>query len=279
VLETDDDAAIRSYAAALRGIDGIGEVKRIKVVEGMTLLQLRIDRAHGGGEQARDVVSEARNLEAPAPVRFGGQAPGEQEMLDTIKDGFPKAAIFVVATTFLVLAYAFRSIALPLKAIIMDMLSIGASMGVVVAIFQLGLFGTGALDVTPLGYIESTSPVILFCVLFGLSMDYEVFMLATVAERYQQGADNTSATAQGVASTAPLVTGAALILIVVGGSFALTELVLVKQVGVGLAVALIIDATIVRCLLVPATMRLLGDANWWMPRSLLARIPRTAWSH
>jgi RND superfamily putative drug exporter len=110
-------------------------------------------------------------------------------------------------------------------------------------------------------------------------MDYEVFMLAKVTELYQKGVDNREATARGVASTAPLVTGAALILIVIGISFALTELVLVKQIGFGMAVALALDATLVRFLLLPATMRYLGDANWWMPAPMLRKLPRISWAH
>jgi RND superfamily putative drug exporter len=139
--------------------------------------------------------------------------------------------------------------------------------------------GIELLGAKPIGYTEATIPIILFCLLFGLSMDYEVFMLAKVTELYQAGYDDREATARGVAATAPLVTGAALILIVIGGAFALTELVLVKQIGFGMAVALALDATVVRILLLPATMRWLGPANWWLPTSLQRRVPRVEWAH
>ncbi|MCW2923396.1 MAG: putative rane protein mmpL3, partial [Thermoleophilia bacterium] len=198
--------------------------------------------------------------------------------LEVIKHSMPKTLALMFVSTLIVLAIAFRSLTLPFKAIILDTLSITASLGMVVAVFQNGL-GIELLGSEPLGYTESTIPIILFCLLFGLSMDYEVFMLAKVTELYQAGHDDREATARGVASTAPLVTGAAMILIVIGIAFATTQLVLVKQIGFGMAVALALDATIVRVLLLPATMRWLGPANWWMPASLQRRVPRVEWAH
>ncbi|HVI20230.1 MAG TPA: MMPL family transporter, partial [Gaiellales bacterium] len=154
---------------------------------------------------------------------------------------------------------------LPLKAIVMNSLSIAASLGVLVWIFQDGHL-SGLLDTSRLGYIESTLPVVIFCVLFGISMDYEVFMLSRIAEEHAGGASTREAVARGLVATGRIITSAAAIVVVIGLSFALTDVVIVKQLGLGLAIAIFLDATLIRCLLVPATMRVLGEWNWWPGR-------------
>jgi RND superfamily putative drug exporter len=161
---------------------------------------------------------------------------------------------------------------LPLKALAMNSLSILASFGALVWIFQDGnlslLFGT-----RPLGFVETTQPVILFCVLFGLSMDYEVFLLSRMRESWEATRDNPTAVAHGLERSGRIVTSAALIVIVVAGSFAFADIVLIKALGVGIAIAVALDATVVRALLVPATMRLLGRWNWWLPGPLGRALP------
>ena len=150
------------------------------------------------------------------------------------------------------------------KALIVNALSITASFGALVWIFQDGNL-SALLNFAPLGFVETTLPVILFCVLFGLSMDYEVFLLCRMKEVYDQTGDNREAVARGMERSGRIVTSAALIVVVVAGSFAFADIVLIKALGLGVAIAVALDATVVRALLVPSTMRLLGDWNWWMP--------------
>jgi RND superfamily putative drug exporter len=152
----------------------------------------------------------------------------------------------------------------PIKAILMNLLSVGAAYGLMVLVFQKGV-GAGLLGYQQSGAIDAWIPLFLFTVLFGLSMDYHVFLLSRIRERYDQTGDNSEAVAYGLRSTAGLITGAALIMVAVFGAFSSGNLVMFQQVGFGLAVAILLDATIIRSVLVPATMRLLGNANWYMP--------------
>ena len=161
----------------------------------------------------------------------------------------------------------FRSVVVPLKAVIMNLLSIGAAYGLMVAVFQWG-WGKDLIGVGKAGPIESFLPMMLFAILFGLSMDYEVFLLSRIKEEYDRSGDNAHAVADGLAATARVITAAALIMVCVFGSFMFDDQRVVKEFGLGLAFAILIDATVVRMILVPATMELLGDANWWFPRWL-----------
>ena len=161
----------------------------------------------------------------------------------------------------------FRSLVVPLKAILMNLLSVGAAYGLLVMVFEKG-WGAGVLGLQQIDYIETWIPLFLFAILFGLSMDYHVFLLSRIRERYDAGYSNTESVAFGVASTARIITGAAVIMVAVFGGFATGSLVMFQELGFGLGVAMLLDATIVRIVLVPATMRLLGDANWWFPRHL-----------
>src|SRR5262249_46334953 len=176
-------------------------------------------------------------------------------------------ALFIVVTTYAVLFLLLRSVFLPLKALVMNSLSIVASFGALVWIFQDGNL-SALLGTRPLGFIETTQPVILFCVLFGLSMDYEVFLLTRMRESWRATHDNATAVAHGLERSGRIVTSAALIVVVVAGSFAFADIVLIKALGLGMAIAVALDATLVRGLLVPSTMRLLGNLNWWLPASL-----------
>jgi RND superfamily putative drug exporter len=160
---------------------------------------------------------------------------------------------------------------LPLKAVVVNFLSISASYGALVWIFQDGHL-SGPLDFTP-GPINTTTPIIMFCILFGLSMDYEVMLLSRIKEEYEKTGDNRLSVAVGIERTGRLITGAALIMVTVFFSFGLAEAVVIKAIGLGMGLAVLVDATIVRALLVPATMRLMGRWNWWAPK-LLARLHR-----
>ena len=172
--------------------------------------------------------------------------------------------IFIVGATVLILFALLGSIILPIKAVIMNALSVAGSFGMLVWVFQDGHLGLSAPRP-----VEPTVPVLLFCVLFGLSMDYEILMLSRMKEVYERTGDNTGAIAEGLERTAGLITSAAAIMVVVFGAFALAAVVVVRAVGFGMALAVALDATLVRVLLVPATMRLFGPLNWWAPRPLV----------
>jgi RND superfamily putative drug exporter len=227
---------------------------------------------------ARDLVgdlrSKAGSLAPPAgmTVLVGGGAADVEDVVTGIAAEFPRTAVFILVSTYIVLLLLLRSLVLPVKALAMNALSIAASFGALVWIFEDGNLSM-LLGTRPLGFVETTQPVILFCVLFGLSMDYEVFLLTRMRETWQATGDNPTAVATGLERSGRIVTSAALIVIVVAGSFAFADIVLIKALGVGIAIAVALDATVVRALLVPATMRLLGKWNWWMPAFLERHLP------
>jgi RND superfamily putative drug exporter len=200
---------------------------------------------------------------------------GTAEIVDVVDEmyaEFPRVAAVIVLSTYAVLLFLFRSAVLPLKAIGMNALSIIASYGALVFIFQEGHFA-GVLGFEPLGFVEASLPILMFCLLFGLSMDYEVFLLSRVRESYLDTGDNRASVATGLQRSGRIITGAALIVVVVTFSFVSAQIVLIKALGLGIAIAVLLDATIVRALLVPATMRLLGAVNWWLPRWLRRALP------
>jgi trehalose monomycolate/heme transporter len=173
----------------------------------------------------------------------------------------------VLGVTFLLLFLAFGSVILPIKAVVMNVLSLSASFGALVWIFQDGHL-SGVLGFDSTGAIEATQPILMLALAFGLSMDYEVFLLSRIREQWDRTGDNTLAVANGLQRTGKIITSAALLLVVVIGAFATSGIVFIKMIGVGMIIAILVDATIVRTLLVPATMRLLGRWNWWAPGPL-----------
>ena len=200
-------------------------------------------------------------------ILVGGGAADVADVVDGVAADFPRTALFIIVTTYVVLFALLRSVVLPVKALVLNALSLTASFGALVWIFQDGNL-SAPLGFQPVGFVETTQPVILFCVLFGLSMDYEVFLLSRMKEVWDTTGDNTEAVARGLERSGRIVTSAALIVVVVAGSFAFADIVLIKALGLGVAIAVALDATVVRALLVPSTMRLLGRWNWWMPATL-----------
>ncbi len=172
----------------------------------------------------------------------------------------------------IVLLLVLRSIVLPIKAVLMNVLSVAAAYGVLVTVFQYGWFD-GITGYDSLGYVQALTPALLLAIVFGLSMDYEVFMLSRIKERFQATGDNRTAVAQGLAASAGTISSAALIMVAVFAIFAFTGVPQIKEIGVGLAVAIFLDATVVRLVLVPATMELLGNRNWWLPAWLDRLLP------
>ena len=199
-----------------------------------------------------------------ARVLVGGVTPILLDLTDRVATRLPLLIGVVVALSFVLLLLVFRSILVPVKAAVLNALSICAAYGAVVAVFQWG-WGAGLIGVDHTVRIVSFVPMVMFAILFGLSMDYEVFLLSRIREEWLRTGDNRESVVQGLARTGRIITSAALILLVVVGAFAAGELVYVKQMGLGMAAAIALDVTLVRALLVPATMQLLGDWNWWLP--------------
>jgi RND superfamily putative drug exporter len=220
------------------------------------------------------LVQAIRNTPPPGGMRVlvDGGTGGVIDYVNILYRDFPRALLLVALITYVILLLLFRSVVLPLKAIAMNTLSILASYGALVYVFQEGHFST-LLNFVPLGFVEASAPILMFCALFGLSMDYEVFLLSRVKESWEATHDNTLSVAVGLERSGRIVTSAALIVVVVSLSFVTANMILVKALGLGMALAVALDATLVRGLLVPATMRLLGSWNWWWPRWLDRLIP------
>ncbi len=204
---------------------------------------------------------------AGVDVLVGGDTAFNKDFFDLTADYMPIVFTFVLGLSFVLLTVAFRSIVVPIKAIILNLLSVGAAYGLIVLVSQKGV-GADLLGFQQVEVIEAWLPLFLFSVLFGLSMDYHVFLLSRIREHFDQSGDNTESVAHGLRTTAGLITGAALIMVAVFGGFAAGELVMFQQMGFGLAVAVLIDATLIRSILVPASMKLLGTRNWYLPRWL-----------
>ncbi|MCC7365701.1 MAG: MMPL family transporter [Dehalococcoidia bacterium] len=228
---------------------------------------------------AREAIQDLRSDYIPAAfagtgaeVFVTGHTAGTVDYVDTMVQYLPIIIAFVLLLSFVLLMMVFRSLVIPLKAIAMNLLSVGAAYGLLVLVFQEGV-GAELLGFQQTDSITAFLPVFLFAILFGLSMDYHVFLLSRVQERYLQTHDNRGAVAYGLRSTAHIITGAAAIMMVVFAGFAMGDMVMLQQMGFGLAVAVFLDATIVRSVLVPASMELLGSANWYLP-SWLGWLPR-----
>jgi RND superfamily putative drug exporter len=232
-------------------------------VSGNTMMVQVISKYGALDTQSQALVETIRNTKPGHGITIlvDGETAGDIDYVTSLYTDFPKAVLIVAVTTYLVLLLLFRSLVLPLKAILMNTLSILASYGALVVIFQQG-FLHQLLGFAPLGFVEASSPILLFCSLFGLSMDYEVFLLSRIQEAFWQTGDNTQSVALGLQRSGGIITSAAIIVIVVSACFATADMILVKALGLGMALAVLIDATLVRGLLVPATMRLLGKWNW-----------------
>jgi RND superfamily putative drug exporter len=207
-----------------------------------------------------------------AEVLVGGPQAAVVDFADFNATRLPVFIVVVLAVSFVVLMAVFRSVLVPLKAVVMNLLSIGAAYGVVVAVFQWG-WGAELIGIGREGPIEAWAPIMLFAIVFGLSMDYEVFLLSRIREEYDRTGDNATAVASGLSSTARVITAAAAIMVVVFAGFVFSGERSLQVFGLGLATAVLVDATIVRLVLVPATMELLGDRNWWLPTWLDRLLP------
>jgi RND superfamily putative drug exporter len=224
------------------------------------------------GDLRTDMIPEAFSYRGAA-VYVTGQTAFDFDSVNLVNRLTPAVLAFVLGLTFILLLLVFRSIVVPLTAIIMNLLSVGAAYGMLVLVFQKGighqLFGFQQTET-----IASWVPIFLFCILFGLSMDYHVFLLSRIQEHYDRTDKSREAVAVGLKATSRIITGAALIMVVVFATFASGNLVVLQQVGFGLAVAVLLDATLIRSVLVPASMALLGKISWYLPRALRRFLPR-----
>jgi len=262
-----DAAAVERYASAVAAVPGVTAVQPRGTDGDVTGLQVLTDTLPQSAE-AKSLVERVRDVPAPegAQVLVGGQTATTVDLLESLRTLVPLMLVLMVGVTFVLLFLAFGSVVLPLKASLLNLLSLSASFGAVVWIFQDGNL-SGLLDITA-GSIEATQPLLMLAIAFGLSMDYEVFLLSRVKEEHDRTGDTVSAVARGVQRTGGIITSAALLLVVVIGAFSTSGVQFIKMIGVGLALAIVVDATVVRGLLVPAAMRLLGEWNWWAPRRL-----------
>jgi putative drug exporter of the RND superfamily len=236
-----------------------------------TLIILK-SRTGSNNADSKALVEKLHRL-SPAGLRLqvGGAIARQLETIEVVTQRFPFVLTAMLAVTFVVLCLLLNSVVLPIKAIVMNLLSMGASFGSLVFVFQEGHLHEW-LNFTPLGYLDTLIAVTMFCVLFGLSMDYEVFLLCRIKEAYDRTQDNSLSVVEGVEHTGRVITSAALLLILVTGAFAMTSIVTVKALGLGIALGVLIDATLIRTLLVPATMRLMGRWNWWSPKRPLQKL-------
>jgi uncharacterized membrane protein YdfJ with MMPL/SSD domain len=259
VVRLDKVGGVHSARVIDQATKGVGTVSLVQV----TWL------AESQSERSQQLVRGLRavNPGAGAHALVGGASASAVDLIDSIGAHLPWMGLFVVAVMLVLLFIAFGSVVLPLKAVVMNALSLTASFGVVTWIFQDGHL-SGPLGFTSTGYLDVTQPILMLAIIFGLSMDYEVFLISRIREEWDRTGDNTTAVANGLQRSGRIITSAALLLAVVIGGFATSGIVIMKMIGIGMLVAVLIDATVVRALLVPATMRLLGTVNWWAPGPL-----------
>ena len=296
VTNPDNLAALHAYTRSARDLPGVTRVESlVDVEEGVTLEQYQsvygnaearaspevrdvLDEFGGGhtsmvliytvyemnSDEARDTVRLLRAYDGEGEYLVSGATASLMDAVEAMYDAFPWALALITVSVYFVLTFLFRSVVIPLKALVMNGMSVFASYGALVFIFQQGNL-EGLLNFTSTGFLEATLPILLFTILFGLSMDYEVFLLTRIREIYDETGDNTQSVALGLERTGRIITSAALVLVLVAGSFTFGDIIIIKALGLGIALAIFLDSTVVRALLVPSLMKVLGDRNWWAP--------------
>ena len=270
VVVTGNQAGLPGYLDAVRAVPGVTSAELLGQRDDATVVGVGYD-VQWGSAQAQDLVRDIRAVPEPAgaDVFVGGPTAQIIDQLGGISRMLPWAALVAISATLVLLFLAFGSVVLPVKAVLMNTLSLAASFGVVVWIFQEGHLSE-LLGFTATGTLAPGNLVLMLAILFGLSMDYEVFLLSRIREQWDATGNNTAAVATGMQRSGQIITGAALLLVVVIGAFSTSNVAMIKMIGIGMAVAIILDATVIRALLVPATMRLLGRVNWYAPAPLAA---------
>jgi RND superfamily putative drug exporter len=273
----DVQAAITNLKARLAEVQGLGPLTTERTNQDGTVALLSYEMSGGRNDEAnRAIVREVRDSVRPgvfgpgltdAQMYVSGQSARTMDIVGIYDNATPRIFLFVLGLSFVLMLIAFRSIVIPIKAILLNLLSTAAAFGVMVLVFEEGWFAE-PLGIVSGGVIESWVPIFVFTILFGLSMDYHLFILTRIKEARDRGLDSRAAVARGISVTSGTITSAASIMVVVFAVFVTFKFVFIQQLGLGLAVAVFIDATLIRSVLLPATMTLLGDWNWWLPRFL-----------
>ena len=283
---TSDPQKLAGVVSAVAGTDGIAAVTAPSGEgwqRGDTSLLEAFSTTDASSKASREVISDLQDRVLPAAeasagsgvtLTLGGAAPEERDFVHAVYGNFPWVLLFVIVLTFILLARAFRSVVLPLKAVILNLISLGCAYGVVVFIFQQGHGSQAIWDVQATGVVISWIPLMIFAFLYGISMDYEVFMITRIREAYDETPDTGSAVSHGLARTGKLVTSGAGVLMFAFFALSTGPGLDIKLFGIGLAAGVIIDATLIRLLLLPSTMHLLGRWNWWLP-GWMATVLRT----
>lgn len=266
VAESSDTAAVTSWADALKGRPGVTSVGVRPLGPAHQLVSVQV-AGEPTSDQAQSLVTHVRESPAPFPTLTTGQAAGQMDFLDSMVHGAPYAVGLVVLGTFVLLFLMTGSVVVPVKALILNVISLGATLGIVVWIFQTPHL-EGLLHFSSVGAIESMVPFLVLAFGFGLSMDYEVFLLSRITEFHRSGLENDRAVSLGLQRTGQIITSAALLIVIVFAGFIAGDILIIKEMGLALVAAVIVDSTLVRMLLVPATMTLLGRWNWWAPAPL-----------
>ena len=275
-----DDPRLQTLQKDVASTSGVAAITPIQIDKAGTTAYFNAIATTGPAEkETEELVERLRSSTIPSAEKgtdmhadVGGSTAGFVDLASRISEKLPLQILVVIALSFLLLILAFRTVVIPAQAAVMNLLSIGASYGVLTAIFQYGWL-SGLIGLSGPVPVVSYVPLFMFAVLFGLSMDYEVFLVSQIEEHVHAGQDNRTSVVSGLVTSARVITSAAFIMVFVFGSFVLNGDPTIKQFGVGLAVAVILDATVVRCLLVPALMLLMGKVNWWMPRWLERIVP------
>jgi uncharacterized membrane protein YdfJ with MMPL/SSD domain len=258
---------VQSYASSLSSVANVVRVTPPVPVGGDTWkfdVETNLGNFDGAAQQ---LVRDTRAAPAPFPVLVSGQAAAFVDLQASLASRLPPAVAIVAVATVVLLFLMTGSVVLPIKAVVMNLLTLSAAFGVLVLVFQDGRFES-LLQYTSQGALESTQPVLLFAIVFGLSTDYGVFLLTRIKEAHDAGVPNTEAVATGLQRTGRIITAAALLFCVAIGAFATSQIIFIKELGIGIAAGVLVDATIVRAFLVPSLMALLGGWNWWAPRPL-----------
>jgi RND superfamily putative drug exporter len=270
-------AALSSYVRGVRRDPGVLRVAPPQPArDGRAALITVIPRQDPESPQARELMERLRDDPGPlagvASIQVGGATAFNQDFIDLISGSLWKILLFVLVFSYVVLLLLLRSVLLPLKAVVMNLLSVAAAYGVLVMVFQYGWFD-GLLNYDSLGYVNAMTLPFLLAIVFGLSMDYEVFLLSRIRERYDATGDSRGSVAEGLRASAGTISSAALIMVAVFSAFAFTGTPSIKEIGVGMSVAIALDATLVRLILVPATMEIMGRWNWWLPKRIDRVLP------
>jgi RND superfamily putative drug exporter len=259
--------AVTEFAEELSGVDGIARVGELDV-RGESIRLVAIHEMPPRTPEAQDLINRIRMIDSPTEVLIGGFAADYADTQDGIARTMPWVILWISLTVLLLLFAFTGSVLLPIKAILLNFLSLGATIGVLTAIFIDGRFTFLVGDFINTGTLDTSSLVLVAIVAFGLSMDYEVFLLSRIKEEHDAGRSNVESVAQGLQKSARIITAAAFILAIVFAAFIISGVTSIKMMGFGIAFAILLDATLIRALLVPALMRLFGEWNWWAPRFL-----------